>query len=404
MRKIVLAFLIILVSASIAFGASTKVSELTETQTLTDSDIFLVSTYADGSYTSKYIATSYLKTALGNVTTILNDTLWDAAGDLVYGTGANAGARLAIGAPYALLMTNSGATAPAWTYELGATGTRLTKIWATDLEVTNAPTVNGAALTTILQPLDGELTALAGLTSDANAIPYFTGSGTAGLITSSDDMVSLLESADYATALTNLGGWGVSGSITDEQLVCAETTGGSNLLKSCGAKTTINAGNSTLLCKDSAGEVEACGGVTISGTTSPIVNVNPQEVDGHTTSTYLTAAQVSNTIIHNYDQAASDVFLILPTAAAGYSFLVTITTARSNHFGVEAGANDKIYLIAAAGTVAAGDDGAAVVFVAAQVGQQAACWTFKTGASSYDWACKAIAIGTSTFEAHASSE
>ena len=83
MRKIVLAFLIIIVSASVAFGASTKVSELTETQTLTDDDLFLVSTYADGSYTSKYIAKSYLKTALGNVTTILNDTLWDAAGDLV---------------------------------------------------------------------------------------------------------------------------------------------------------------------------------------------------------------------------------------------------------------------------------------------------------------------------------
>jgi hypothetical protein len=160
MRKIALAFLIILVSVSFGFAASLKVSELTETQTLTDDDLFLVSTYADGSYTSKYIAKSYLKTALGNMTTILNDTLWDAAGDLVYGTGANAGARLAIGAPYALLMTNSGATAPAWTYELGATGTRLTKIWATDLEITNAPTINGAALTTILQPLNDDLTTL----------------------------------------------------------------------------------------------------------------------------------------------------------------------------------------------------------------------------------------------------
>lgn len=223
-------------------------------------------------------------------------------------------------------------------------------------------------------------------------------------IAPSTDVQALLASPNYATARTNMGTWGVSGSITDEQLVCAETTAGANLLKSCGAKTTINAGNSTLLCKDSDGHVEACGGVTISGTTSPIVNVNPQEVDGHTTSTDLTAAQVSNTIITNYDQAASDVFLILPTAAAGYSFLMNVATAQSNHFCVEAGANDKIYLIAAAGTIAAGDDGAAACFVAAQVGQQAACWTFKTGASSYDWACKAIAIGTSTFEAHASSE
>jgi hypothetical protein len=90
----------------------------------------------------------------------------------------------------------------------------LTKGWFTNLEITNAPTINGAALTTILQPLDGDLTALAGLTSAANAIPYFTGSGTAGVISSSADMVSLLESEDYATALSNLGGQAVNDDLT----------------------------------------------------------------------------------------------------------------------------------------------------------------------------------------------
>jgi len=54
------------------------------------------------------------------------------------------------------------------------------------------------------QGLDAELTALAGLTSAANTIPYFTGSGTAGIISSSANMISLLGSADYATARTNL--------------------------------------------------------------------------------------------------------------------------------------------------------------------------------------------------------
>jgi len=55
------------------------------------------------------------------------------------------------------------------------------------------------------QDADAELSALAGLTSAANAIPYFTGSGTADVISSSANMVSLLGSADYATARTNLG-------------------------------------------------------------------------------------------------------------------------------------------------------------------------------------------------------
>lgn len=54
-------------------------------------------------------------------------------------------------------------------------------------------------------PADPELAALAGLTSAANKIPYFTGSATAGVIASSANMVSFLGSADYATARTNLG-------------------------------------------------------------------------------------------------------------------------------------------------------------------------------------------------------
>ena len=48
---------------------------------------------------------------------------------------------------------------------IGVTGTRVTKGWFTDGEFTNMPTVGGASLNSTFQPLDGDLTTIAGLTA-----------------------------------------------------------------------------------------------------------------------------------------------------------------------------------------------------------------------------------------------
>lgn len=52
---------------------------------------------------------------------------------------------------------------------------------------------------------------------------------------------------------------GISGSITDEQLACWETTDGTNKIKSCGAKTTYTEpATNTTICRTGSGTTGAC--------------------------------------------------------------------------------------------------------------------------------------------------
>jgi hypothetical protein len=169
------------------------------------------------------------------------------------------------------LAVDLGASSITGTLAIGDGGTGAT-------DASTARSNLGLAIGTDVQAYDAELAALAGVTSAANKVPYFTGSGTAAVADFSAFGRSLVDDPDASTARTTLGvAIGTDVQAYDADL---DTLSG------------MQAGAATALAALTSTEVEILDGATVTTTELNIL-------DGGTSATATTLATADRMVIND---------------------------------------------------------------------------------------------------------
>lgn len=309
------------------------------------------------------------------------DTIYDAAGDIVQGTADNTGAKLTKGAEGTILRAGASLLAYSTsTYpDTGVAYSILAAGAVANIFTAIAPTANG------IWGCNGASVCgyYTNIASDDSAYQFYSATASKGTL---KFLLSGSTSGKLLTAAFNH---------TDNKTLNFPdpTTGDSVAYGSAALRFNTGAGTARIITMDDAAQTMARrdAAQTFTGVqtmTAPAITAGEVLY----ASTWLvseaaytfTAAEVSRTIINTYGRgAACDP--ALPTAAAGYTFIIVVGTQHNSKMDILKGASDLYWEIAGVPTLVAAFSETNEV-----VGSRASCATFKTGASSWSWLCGSV--------------